>query len=198
MYMFAEKRVQGTWRLAEPPELHVKTVLGFTGGQWLRPVSLAQDANRSTMDVLIGDGGPCDLPGSFDPPRGLPYDLSPILWAEAQLRISYSHSHSWLSFAELLEFDWYGRTERVYGRVRSEYAALFDESQPFPPGVPRGMWAWESIGSPPPHRTLFVSAEVPVSWIQTYADAKEFLDTIFPVLHSYGTPADVRVVFWFS
>ena len=85
--------------------------------------------------------------------------------------------------------------------AHTAHAALFDDDQPFPPGVPQGAWSWESIGSPSSERIPFSPGQVPVAWVQTQArtaNAEDFLDTVLPKLRSYGTPENVRVVFWFS
>jgi hypothetical protein len=203
LYMYAEKRVAAMWQFAEEPRLIVETVFGIeTGEQWYEPKTLYFDGGRSLLFQVLADPEWCPAQmTSFGAPRGLPPDLSPILKAHAARRMDGAFDHSWLSLTELMNFDWYNRNVPVYGYVRPEHAAHFDNKKGFPVGVPSNACRWESIGEPLDEKQIPADPGwVTVSWVRSHAElvGMDFPDTILPALQTFAAPEDVRVVFWFS
>jgi hypothetical protein len=103
-------------------------------------------------------------------PRGLPDDVSPELIDKFD-PLGWAHSHSWLTLAELLAYDydqiiWDRRVTKQTGSNSWDGAALADE------GEGRHLPLREFLG-------------------------QRFFDRI-ALLSVLGDPQDVRVVFWFD
>jgi len=87
IHMYAEEKVNGVWE--EVPELD----------------SIYDERNYTTFGVLAGVRLP-DTKGlvCISSPKGLPHDISSDVLRESEN--CDSHSHSFLTLAELLEFNW--------------------------------------------------------------------------------------------
>jgi hypothetical protein len=111
------------------------------------------------------------------------------------------HDPGWAMFRELLCFDWDGKTMRRTAIVDSSIAHAFvderfDRAQiPAPYG-----FAIEGRQVRFPFGLANEGRGTRVYWTETYRDAvgREFLDRLFDVLHRFGPPDDVRIVFSFD
>ena len=137
-------------------------------------------------------------------PRGLPPDVSPEVQAEARYWGRDGHSHSWLTLAELLAYDWDQVTTRqgwvdplnylfwkFEGRPRAWNAAVLGQAARRVSN--EEMEEALTWGRPSAH--LYTT----VQWQETYRRcASDFLEQTLPRLRSLGPPDDVRIVFFFD
>jgi len=197
IYMYAEHRVDGQWRLVTRNDLPCDQ-LGETAGSY---VSLYEKGNYDLFAILadvtnypLGTESPARA--HFEPiapRRGVPDDASPelrVLWVaeEAQDRAS------WYLLRELLEFDWYSKTVRKHARVGPKLAAAYRQGYSASPYLWR--WLQDIPGSDP----NWIEGDVPITWVETYADAAgpDFMHGVLDKLREYGDLDDVRIVFSFS
>ncbi len=133
-------------------------------------------------------------------PKGLPQSATPEVKEDAAKMAGYTHSHSWHTLRDLLEFDWDQEVphETVIDLDDPRVKAWFDGGN-------------RSIA--PPHRLGLVRAHDgspadrfrKVAWKQKLRlDVNDFLEGVLPYLKyivSYclpGPPENIRIVFWFK
>lgn len=148
----------------------------------------------------------CDTGDGFVPisePRGLPDDVTPEVRAESDKWGGDGHSHSWLTLAELLAYDW-NQTTRHRGWVDADEYKAFKED-----GRPKS-WCGGVSGSAVRHVSHQEMEQriadggaahcyTLVEWEESYAvSAAAFLEKTIPALRELGAPEDVRLVFWFD
>jgi len=147
----------------------------------------------------------------ISPPRGLPDDVSPEVRNESDEWGVDGHSHSWLTLAELLAFD-YEQTRSSSGVVDLEEFKVFTEK-----GKPNE-WSGDVIGRNVVHASntemlAYIKDGIPndgkmyvtrVTWRETYRDAIgpwwfATLQKLQEMLcwETRG-PESVRMVFWFD
>ena len=196
IYIYAEVREGGAWRLAEPLVPNEYYIAGETGtysAEFL-PQELFDERDYTLFAVLAGVRRDRHNETEYEPvsePKGLPRDISPELreWAERFGKDVYCPS--WLTLRELLDYNWHGKAALKRAMVDARAAHLFGDGwgdfphESWPEGVPRGYGTYMSGG-------------VEVTWIENYGDRLGyFLRDVIPKLQSYGAPEEVRVVFWF-
>ncbi len=116
---------------------------------------------------------------------------------------------SWLSLEELNSLDWRSRQYRYYGEVRTEYANLFGNGEQLWPGRKNRNDILLCSFSYPLHSKAPLSISYTstpgyslVSWIaeesQSFAERAgySFIEEALPLLQTYGSPQDVRIIFW--
>ena len=195
IYMFAEVRRNGAWEIAEPL---VRNSLWSAdhpeGGPEWKPTALYETRNSALFGILANVSNPMHHARAFEyisEPRDLPRDVSKEIFDWHKHWGEDAFAESWLLLEELIAFDWQGKENVRLSRVSPTVAHLF------PPGR-RGFPLAEWPAAPP---TWHVDPHgVDVRWIETYAEAvaSEFLEGSMKTLRSYGTPRDVRIVFWFD
>lgn len=159
-------------------------------------------------DVRNGRGFAGDeTGGGFVPiaqPRGLPTDATLVARTESDRWGVDGHSHSHLTVAEMLAYDW-GQTTSHWGWVNAEEYGEFKSE-----GKPSG-WCGGVGGGGTRHLTNEQMEEriksgrtdscyTLVEWTETYGESvRGFLDTTLPALASLTVdPSNVRLVFWFD
>ena len=178
-------------------------------------------------DVRNGYGfAGCDTGERLIPiaePRGLPEDVSDLVRAESDYLGGDGHSHSWLTLAELLTYDW-TQTATLRGWINGPACADWMRWRDEEPGpktysggvsgqriqhVPiaelearvQAIWTsggkfaeWEQrIREELEH--VYAQAE----WKQSYASCcRKWWSETMPRLLHVGEPERVRIVFWFD
>ncbi|QOV88556.1 hypothetical protein [Humisphaera borealis] len=191
--MYAEVRRQEGWQLAEPLARNPYRY-DEDEPEWI-PTALYSSRSYELFAVLANIRNPIRAMAPFEylsEPRGLPADASPQLLDYYRTVESDSFSESWLLLEELTAFDWYGKEIIRRGVVNPVASHLFPPGRR---GFPYADW--------PGGIQISVSEQgrgAEVQWIDTYAEAvgDEFMIDGLNRLKSYGTPKDVRVVFWFD
>ncbi|MBW4553400.1 MAG: hypothetical protein KME35_20145 [Aphanocapsa sp. GSE-SYN-MK-11-07L] len=212
--VYAEKFNGNEW-FAEPTQLYVEELFDHqTGESWLEPQAIYYDRNDQLSEILGMRQPFNDLTQIVSQARGFPEDISGELidhfartwlqdwWKEPQdwllLRQqarNLNFDQTWFLLSELLSFDWYGQQQQHYGEVKAEDASRFgDGQQHFPADLTGGVWKNQSFrptGQPQP-------GYAQVSWIETYAEkvGSRFMNQVLPLLQTYGTPNNVRIVLW--
>lgn len=229
IHLYAERRDEnGTWVDANPwevnkyhesdpehePRMTIPYGKGFYSGR-------NYDLFGILANVRNGRGfAGCDLGRGYwpiSPPRGLPDDVSPEVLAESELWDDDGHSHSWLTVAELMAYDWtqttvsrgwvslkefadWNRWARSHGEPPASYCG-----DVFGPNIRKvSIEEMERLCAegvterevPDPKR---ISYYCQVEWTHPYYSvATEFLSATLPRLWRLGAPEDVRIVFWFD
>lgn len=146
-------------------------------------------------------------------PKGVPEDASPGYAWEAERWDCDGHSHSWLTVAELLAYDWDQRTERSGVIGSAQFARFLRDRKP-------SSWSGDVWGrnirhvsneemaaaakgvSPATDGEYENNADglvTRVNWGVTYREcAGEFLTKTLPALQALGAPDDVRLCFFFD
>lgn len=149
----------------------------------------------------------------IDQPRGLPDDTNSIIRQESENWGCDGHSHSWLTVAELLAYDWTQVVEKRGYVNAAEYSDWIrwrrqrgEGPESYCGGVGGG--ATKIISEPEMAELVNVAAndkELPfstyckVSWIESYHSlTRHFWWSCIPKLLALGKPEDVRIVFWFD
>ena len=211
---FAEVRDGGAWRLAEPlaPNPYWFEDLadedfppdGEVPDDELRmaPQRLFETRNYDLFAILANVRNPMRAVEPFriiSKPRGFPEDACPEMRSYYEVHKYDAHDASWLTLAEIVEFDWNQRINRR-GVVDKRAAHLFKPGQV---GFPYDKWPAGLTISVSDFRGIdglkIRSRGVEVEWIETYKEAvgPEVFEEIIPTLNSYGAPDAVRIAFWF-
>ncbi len=170
----------------------------------------AFDALKPALDIR---GFPADV--STEVLRAQPLDfLAMVDMDEADFRqaaiqsggVSGGCGASWLLLDELLSFDWSLPMATQYGKVEAQYASWFGNGdQPFPRNFPaKVLWSPPKVIQPPFWK--FWQEKIPepkytdVYWSETYAEkaGERFMNHILPLLQSYGSRTQVRIIFWLN
>lgn len=232
IHLYVEKRESGRWASADawhddPDQPGSKTVYKWGPGLTREAGPIYSSRNYDLFailaDVRNGRGfAGCDTGDGFapiSPPRGVPEDASPEYIQEVEGWGGDDHSHSYLTVAEIMAYDWTRTTAKrgvvsprefarfhltgrpdswsgdiVGGGVRlisnDEMLALIKNG--------RENFAWKDYhamddGAP------IASYYTQISWqVKYYEVASEFLSETLPQLWRLGTPEDVRIVFFFD
>ena len=195
--MYAEVRRGGRWFLAEPLVQNQVCIDGsiFRGQPEWTPKSVYNDRNYSLFAMLADVGNPIRSVTKFEiisKPRGLPRDVSPELMQFHAAWENDAFAESWLLLDELEKFDWHGKEILRRGVVNPAVAHLFPPGRR---GFPEPEWP---EGLPISVGNQGVGAEV--RWTETYAEAagESFLNNTVSLLRGFGSPDNVRIVFWFD
>lgn len=193
---FAEMRVNGVWKLAEPLQENRLWDAGCPElGPPLEPQFITTARNRALFAILANVSNPMWTERPFHSislPRDIPDDASP------ETKDYYNHwkndvfSASWILLAELLAFDW-TQIIRRRAMVEKSVAPLFT---PEPQSFPFDQWPDDV----PISYAEYKFGGVTVYWRETYRNAvgPELFNDIIPELQSYGQADDVRIIFWFD
>jgi hypothetical protein len=218
IHSYAEHRTHQGWRAcydpAAPRAAGPRAFFSFYCGQ---------DRNYELFALLAGVRRLTNAGfDSIRPPRGLPADLSRVLWAVADedAQDLCVHGHSWLTLRELLDFPWHQKQRRYEGYVDAQQYYLFQaEGRPlqmFPGPEECAAAGAADCGCQP----LFGRAQIvsnrrmerqlkagkgiqgiytriafEVSYARIFAP---FVEESLPLLGTLGKPQDVRIVFWFD
>lgn len=140
-------------------------------------------------------------------PKGLPDNVSTLVYEASDAWGIDGHSHSYLTLRELLEYDWNQVTQHT-GYVSKEYYKTFKEKGK-PDSWSAGVWGadvkfitnqeMDEIlnGSSPDTPQTYTH----VVWDEPYyVSADNFYTKSIPMLKelSDGKPDDIRIVFWFD
>lgn len=140
-------------------------------------------------------------------PKGLPNDVSELVYDASDAWGVDGHSHSYLTLRELLDYDWNQVTKHV-GYVGKEEYKIFKENGK-PDTWSGGIWGSDVkyISNQEMDEILNGSASdtpntyTQVSWDEPYyVSADNFYTKSIPMLKelSDGKPNDIRIVFWFD
>lgn len=197
IHMYAEVRKEGKWVLAEPlvRNEYFKVDSPYYGPEWI-PQEVYEGRVYELFAILANVMNPIRSTKRYrfiSKPRGLPSDVSPEILNYHSTFEDCAFSESWLLLEELENFDWHGKEMIKRGMVDPKLAHLF------PPGrrgypydeMPEEFKIWGAANAGP---------GVEVYWIETYADAAGtyFFEVTLSQLRAYGSPKDVRIVFWFD
>lgn len=229
IHFYTEKKVDGAWTPADhweqneyageegEPAVRVPYEKAFyTGRNYNLFAILAGVRNgRGFAGIDTGDGV---VP--IDDPRGLPDDVTAPVKADAERWGIDGHSHSWLTLAELLQYDWtqttrqrgflsahefwrWSRGDRERGESPESYCG--DVSG----GITRKVTETEMKALLQPYglewnaedriKAELASVYCRCEWEQPYyKTARHFWSDTIPKLLRLGKPEDVRIVFWFD
>ena len=157
----------------------------------------------------IGFAG-CYTGEPFDPisdPRGLPTDVSEHVRKESDEYGEDGHSHSWLSLAEVLNYD-YTKTRHASGVCNLEdFSTFVEKGKPSSWSAdvmgrnvvkvkPEVMLRYHLNGYPQDGMSYYTRVE----WKESYRDAigSSWFATMQSLADQFGKPNDIRLVFWFD
>lgn len=225
-----EKRVDGVWKHAEKMVPNKYWEPGDDEPE-MEAEKLYSGRNYSLFSILAnvrngrGFAG-CDTGDGFKPiamPRGLPPDVSQPVKDDSERWGCDGHSHTWLTLAEVLAFDWTQTTKQRgwVNALEAEEWLRLKEWNIHPPS-----WCGSVGGGMVKHISMVemeqlikdVHAQYPIyrdfkqelenRYCHTYALAeweidyarccKDFWVETIPALLRLGKPEDVRLVFWFD
>ena len=231
IHFYVEKQVNGVWQSADK-----WTPNRFAGEEGEPPLSLDykdrfyDSRNYNLFGILAnvrnGSGfAGCDTGDGFVPisdPRGLPEDVSEQVKADSDRWGVDGHSHSWLTVAELLAYDWtqttklrgyvsaaeyylWNRWKRQIGERPDNYCGDIcgstiekvseEELRRRIEGLTGGDWNRQEDKV----KESLAHVYCRVEWEQPYyKPAREFLAETMPRLWRLGRPEDVRIVFFFD
>lgn len=228
IHFYVEKRVGGVWQSAdewrkgEEGGYSVDYKKSYFHHRSYDTFSILADVRngRGFAEVVTGDG--------FVPvvsPRGLPKDVSDRVRECSEGWGSDGHSHSYLTVAELLAYDWTQSTTKagflhvgqyVEWQCRLSYTDGATPDQ-WCGDVGGGLvekvseavikkrmaafqlsgWNWRALEAS--MLEAFPHTYVRCTWgVSYYASAAKFLSETMPRLWALGEPEDVRAVFWFD
>lgn len=220
IHLYAEKRVDGEWVSAdawEPnedyPEESRRRVEVDYGKRFYK-----EGRDYALFGILAGVR--CGNREPIAAPRGMPEDASSEVRAECDVWASDGHTHSWLTVAEIMAYDWTSPNTYTVWVNGPSYRAwdgwrrnAGDPPDPYLDWEPtRGvivdeaemrnridsLLQGEGDGCSRVHDTL-TRVFCPVQFDEpAYVVGKNFLGTTVPRLWRLGAPDDVRIVFWFD
>lgn len=232
IHLRVEQKVNGAWTPAE--KMVPNKYAGEEGEPAMLPERFYSERNYDLFAILAGvrNGrgfAGCDTGDGFNPiaeERGLPKDVSDAVREESDGWGCDGHSHSWLTLAEILAFDWTQTTKQRgwIDALEAEQWFRMRQWEPEPPGhcggVGGGMVKHISIEEME-QRILAIKAAHPrdykaalaqierdlanhyaqAEWTIAYSQCCEtfWIETIPKLLKlCAGKPKDVRLVFWFD
>lgn len=222
IHMLVERRVDGEWQSAD-----TWSICKYTGKQVVAYENqVFKDRNYALFSILAGVRNGYGFAGTdtgeevtpIAEPRGVPHDIS-LMAAEMWIG---DHSHSWLTLAEIMAFDW-TQTAKRRGCVTTSQYYLWKRDLEHHAG-PKDYFGWRAgglikdvtneemdaviakarannSGGRDVHDTLvhFDNLQTKVEWQEPYyLVASRFLGTVVPRLWRLGAPDDVRLVFGFD
>lgn len=228
IHFYVERLVNGKWESADK----------WTPDQYAeadeKPLALDYDNSfyhdrnydlfAILADVRNGQGfAGCDTGDGFVPiseQRGLPDDVTAIVKEQSDNYGCDGHSHSWLTVAELLAYDWTQETKHrgyVSAIEYSKWNQYRRERGECPEGYCGDVGGGairkvtetemkvllEPFGADRAMEPQIIAAlhsvYCQVEWSQPYyKTARRFLSDCLPRLWRLGKPDDVRIVFWFD
>lgn len=193
IHIYAEKRKSNKWVLCEPMEIRKSY---SRPKPRLKPKEIYGIRNYALFAILANVNNPAYSAEPYEcisTPRGLPLDISKELkvWADWWKKSAFGYS--WLNLKELQDFDWQGKQIIKKAMVDKDVAALFGDGLH---RFPYHLWPKET----PISYALCSKDGITVTWLETYAESAgiEFTEDVIGKLCSYGSPNEVRVVFWFD
>ena len=246
IHFFVERRIRGIWTRVPDP---IRTCWSCDGKKiikdkpcWLckgkgkHRESFWDDRSYDTFAILAdvrngyGFAG-CKTGDGYRPiaaPRGVPHDVSPSILKAIEEYGEDGHSHSFLTVAEILAYDWKQTTKRGGVITAHQYQWWREHGR----GQPEGGWSGGVSGpgietvSEKQLQKLIMTGIVPinkeqpterasmldeppakdgkryytyVSWPVVYEDvAAGFLKVVHEELVPLGPPTDTRAVFFFD
>lgn len=179
-------------------------------GPWDDDYSLT-DRNYMLFSVLADVRNYSDRVKPIDLPRGLPDDVSLEVKRKSDYDGVDGHSHSWLTLRELLDYDWDGQETKYCNYVTPSGYKEYKKDG--------GVYSWGSIERHP-EQSVGISNDdmsavcngiyknldenknyyTEVRWVKTLRDVigRDEVNGILDKLASYGSPDEVRLVFWFD
>lgn len=184
--LFGEKRVENVWVHAQDDDLQIeKDFLGYERKIIPEDKSLYPGQSYEFFAILAGVRNYFDIQ-PIVLPRGLPLDVSNFV-EEEEDSFDYAHSHSHLTLRELKDFNWKEHSFTIRAVVSNNQAVNFRERGVIPTCYSRGV-----------QYTLVPVGFEYLEWRMTYEEkASYFIQNILPKLEQFGSPDDVRIVFWF-
>lgn len=231
IHLYVEKKVDGKWVSADkwtkdkysddPKKVSVGYKDSFYSGRNYDLFAILADVRngRGFAGCKTGEGF-----NTIKKPRGIPKDCDPRVKAEADGWDCDGHSHSFLTVAELIAFDWTQQTKKS-GWVNGPAWEEWQRKKEWNPGPNSycGMVSGGGVKHVSADEMTNAIAEVIKScggdWRNaekaiaeklgdTYAEAvwgedyaslcSEFWINTLPKLLALGKPQDVRIVFWFD
>jgi hypothetical protein len=185
----------GRWILAEPLVENHDIFPDKDGFPNFKPRKIYDTRNSALFAILSGIFNTAYSAEEYQPisvPKGLPDDVSQEVKIWSDWFGEGGFGHSWLLLQELLEFDWH-QTIKKQAMVSKKVAPLFEGGNN---RFPFSQWPADE----PISYSRCSRDGVTVNWIETYAESagSEFLETTIDRLKSFGSPTDVRIVFWFD
>lgn len=224
IHFFVERRVDGKWKTADEWQRGkydatriVPRGDGYYGNRNYDLFAILANVRngRGFAGIKTGEGF---VPMSE--PRGIPDDACPEYRAYAESWGDDGHSHSYLTVAEIMAYDWTQATKKQGWVTRKQYARYKINGAPdsWSGGVMGGsvkhvsneeMEALDvdiNTGKYNPLAQFYASDDAfitsiytSVSWgIPYYEAGAEFLGCTLPRLWRLGAPDDVRCVFFFD
>ncbi|CQR51434.1 hypothetical protein [Paenibacillus riograndensis] len=227
IHLFVEKRINGVWQVERGVnEPEIEEVRGFidkskergeSSAYWER---LLEELRQGTMDyiydgrhyllfeVLAGVRAAHDLKPVSNP-KGLPEDISPEAGESAESWGGDGHSHSWLTAAELLAYNWDQTITREGWVGVEQFKKYLEDGEPsmWSGGVGGGGTKYISnkemkegirdgflFGDPRQYYTL-------IHWNKSLRDALgKWCSWSLPKLAELAgdDPESARIVFWFD
>jgi hypothetical protein len=238
IHLYVEKRVNGTWEPADDwkpyLEAHAHWCSGFSDEERTEYAdrldiewddAFYSDRNYDLFAILANVRNGYGFAGvvtgeGFVPiamPRGLPADATAPVKKRSDEWGEDGHSHSWLTLAELLAYDW-DQTTINYGVMPLEIYKNYQATGKLTT-YSGGVWGENVLTISQDDGDALLAAErgeavltedqatliagkdiyVQARWRESYRDAAaSFLNETLPKLQALGEPADVRIVFWFD
>lgn len=199
MFAYAELRDGDVWK-AVPEPTPQTTPDPYSNYKGPLPVE-ALDVGRAYSLFAVLCGNPISLVAKNDEipaiakARGFPKDMNACY--SKCFRDEYDpeggdHGFSWLSLAEIIDFDWNHKVTRS-AWVDTKFAPLFTPGGSFPQDFPKDAKRYHGLFHDPPEGTQ------KVTWSMTVADyvgrGHEYL---IQELSRFGDKENVRMIFWFN
>jgi hypothetical protein len=190
--MYVERFIDGRWCLEKNPELCSDYGSVYSGRSY------------SLFSILAGVRDYYGMQ-SISEPKGLPADVSEAVRGESDDYGCDGHSHSHLTLAELLAFNW-DQTATVKGYVQlGNYGRWKASEELFPDSWCQGT-SGEIVSNEQADRLLANPDLTRGSFTYTHCEWEVpyreldggFLDIVENKLRPLGDPEHVRIVFWFD
>lgn len=217
IHLFVERREDDQWVSADTWEPIPETEQEYEDGRVRRRTKVFYGERRYDLfailaDVRNGRGfAGRDFGYRLRPiakPRGLPDDTSQEVRDEADRWGDDGHSHSWLTLAELLAFDWdqtvtqrgaasaVGLRNALTQDGTTIVTAVLEEDALDPEYID---YIKRRKDIPEETKAELLGPQYYVIWRRAYRIlAGSFYTETIPALLQIGVPEDVRIVFWFD
>jgi hypothetical protein len=192
------------WEVNEENELEAKRWININRNYDLFAILADVRNGRGFAGIVTGEG--------FNPiskPKGLPADCDARIYQASEWWGEDGHSHSWVSVAEILAFDWTQKTKQ-FGVVS---AAQYEDWIRWRRG--RGLGPEAYCGGISGCGILHITNKAmdellaegransnhytKVEWFETYYQAApQIFGEFIPRALRLGDPSEVRLVFWFD
>ena len=184
IHIYVEKKVNGKWECIDDLKkdedgfFEIKGEEIYHGRNYILFALLANVRNYSGVEPI-------------SEPKGLPVDLSDQVKEISDIWIGNSHSHSYLTLQELLNYDFETMIPDI-GYILNETWEKFQEtlkngSPDYSLLYPCDDWITSDLG------WMDRMWEQPAKTID-----KQFYEKTIPRLKELGSPDEIRIVFWFD